>query len=342
MKEDLYKVLDIDKSATDKEIKKAYRTKAKLHHPDKPEGDEATFKKVSDAYEILSDDNKRAIYDSRGHEGLDRNQSQGHRPNEQQFRDFVNAQRKAQQEAQMKMNAEIRAHVSMSIEDIFNGVTKVFEYNRRIICTDCEGDGGTNPARCGDCNGTGTITRIKETQFGFMQHSAICTGCKGVGILHDKTCSSCTGNGISSVRERHTEEIEHGMVDGEHIIVEGKGNVMENGEYGDLVMKIVIKPHEKFTINYDYNLTSVVKIPYEILILGGKVEFTTIDGSRVRFTVKELSKIGTKLNLKDKGLKKRDWNHVRGDQTIILDIDIPTEISDEESELLEKIKKLKE
>jgi len=344
MKEDLYKILDIDKGASDKEIKKAYRTKAKQHHPDKPEGDEVTFKKVSYAYEILSDGNKRAVYDSRGHDGLSGNQAR--RPSNQEFHDFVNNQRKEMQERQMKDNAEIRAHISMTIEDIFNGVTKTFEYNRRIICLDCDGDGGTNPARCNDCNGTGTITRIKQTQFGYMQHSAICTGCKGVGILHDNTCLSCTGKGISSIRERHSEEIEHGMLNGEYIVVEGKGNVMENGEYGDLVMQIRIKPHEKFIITHDYHLTSVVKVPYEILMLGGKVEFDTIDGSKVRFTVNKLSKVGTKLNLKDKGLKHSGYIQKfavpRGDQTIILDIEIPTEISDEELELLEKIKKLKE
>jgi len=340
MKEDLYNILDINKDATDSEIKKAYRSKVKIHHPDKEGGDETIFKKVAHAYEVLSDKEKREIYDLRGHDGLNGNQQRtSHQHN---FHEYMRAQQEAQEEVQMKHNASIRAHVSMTVEDVFNGVEKTFEYNRRTKCDGCEGDGGSNPARCTNCNGTGTITSVRETQFGYMQHSSTCATCKGVGLTYDSVCSTCHGNGIIITRERHVENIPYGMLNGEQIIVPGKGHIMPSGEYGDLIMIIQVQVNLKFVITNDYNLTSIVKIPYEILILGGKIDFNTIDNAKVRFTVPKFSKVGNKLKLKDKGLKKSGWKHLRGDQIIILDVEIPTEMGDVELNLLEEIKKLKE
>lgn len=339
MEKDLYKVLGLTKTATPGEIKKGYRTKAKEHHPDVG-GDEEVFKDISYAYEVLTDENKKAIYDSRGHSGL--NGNQGQRTSKEDFYNFMEQQQRAQEEIQMKHNNSIRAQVSISIEDIYNGVEKSFEYTRRVKCEPCDGFGGSNPVKCTTCNGSGSQTTVKQTQFGFMQQSTTCVDCKGVGLTYDDICTSCKGNGVASHREHHKETIEHGTLDGESIIVPGKGHIMPNGEFADLVMTMVLKPSNKFQVTQDYGLVSVVKIPYETLVLGGKVEFTTIDGSKVKFTVPEFSKVNNRLNLKEKGLRKKHFKHIRGNQMIILDVEMPTEIGDQERELLDKIKKLKE
>jgi molecular chaperone DnaJ len=341
MKEDLYKVLGISKNATDTEIKKAYRSKAKEHHPDKG-GDSEMFNKVSYAYEVLSTPDKKKTYDTRGHDGLNPQQRQQNNPYGNGFEDIFRQMEKQQQQQQEIIRTTVSAVLLTTLEDIFNGITKTVSYNRFLNCDPCNGKGGSNPKACVGCGGSGQVAKLTRTAHGYMQEIQQCPNCTGSGKQYENTCSTCQGKGKSTERHQETIEIPYSTMSGEYIIFRGLGHVRENGSYGDLQIKVEIAKTDNFEILQGYSLLSVVKIPYEIMVLGGKVEFMTIDKVKIKFIVPKLSEIGNKVRISGKGLKIKGDPTKRADQIIVLDINIPTEVSDEEIELLEKIKKLKE
>ena len=340
MNDNLYEVLGVDKLATASEIKKSYRKLVKEHHPDKG-GDEDAFKKVSYAYEILSNKDKKSIYDSRGHDGLN-HQGQNHG-----FRDMFQEFARQQQQQQEINRSSVKVKLVITLEDVFYGKDVKFKYDRIVECDTCSGKGGSEPEVCQLCNGQGKIIKTFQTGHGHMQHVTDCHECGGNGTTFKDICKICHGNGVHYIKESMDVKIPHGYLTGQTIIEEGKGNIMSNGQYGPLIMIIEVKPHDKFEIVHDYrglstyDLESILKIPYETFVLGGKVEFTTINGKKVKLSVPKLSKVGNRLKLSKMGLKSKELD-VRGDQHLILDIILPTSINDEEKELLEKLKKLKE
>jgi len=342
MTEDLYEVLGVDRNVSKTELKKAYRAKAKEYHPDKnPDDQEAEkkFKDVAYAYEVLTDDNKKARYDQGGHNALNGTPPQGQRGG---FgRDMFEEMIRQQNEANQRRQSSIVTTIHLDLEDIYNGVTKKFKYNRQIKCTTCNGLGGTNPSVCETCKGTGRAVKVTSTPFGHMQEIGRCNTCQGKGTTFESGCGTCNGIGAISSREEIEIEIPHGIASDTMFHRQGDGHEMPNGGFGDLLMKILVRPHPKFERQYDNDLISTIKVPYVILMLGGKVPFTTIDGGKVNLTIKKLSKLGAKLKLTGKGLRKLDWKHSRGDQFLVLDIEIPDSVSTEEKELLEKMKKLK-
>jgi molecular chaperone DnaJ len=336
MTKDLYEVLGVDKTASQTEIKKGYRAKAKEYHPDKNQGDkeaESNFKDVAYAYEILSDENKKEMYDTRGHAGLNNQgpqRPQGFDPFDL-FSQMFNQHNRPQQ-----VNYDINVGVTISVEEAYNGITKKFQYNRQINCDPCKGSGGTNPSQCSNCRGAGKITSIAHGRLTINT----CGVCRGKGITFDNTCSTCHGAGNSKIREDISIDIPPSVT--EIITKRGKGNMTPSGTSGNLNIRVNVQPNDKFQFTHDYSLISGFKVPYEILMTGGKLDFQTIDGGKVKLTIKKLSKIGSKLKVKGKGMKKPHLGDARGDQFLILDIDIPNSINKEEEELLEKIKILKQ
>jgi len=340
---DLYEILEIDRDASKTEIKKAYRTLSKQYHPDMKTGDEDKFKEVSYAYEILSNDEKRTKYDSFGHEGLKRGFAPNSGPSMHDMSDmfrqmFRNAPHTTYQQ---KRNYGIRLRLGITVEQVFNGVDKTFEYDRIINCTTCNSKGGKNPKRCHECDGLGQISRVMNTQHGQIQQISTCHVCGGSGESFEDLCLDCQGQGLKKTKEKLTLKLDHGYLTGDVVLKRGMGHMTPEGTYGNLEIHIEVQPHQKFNIEANLDLLSIIHISYETLILGGKAKFTTIEGTTVKVTVPKFTKIGDKLRLKSKGLKLKD-SKTRTNQILMVDVELPTSISVEEKELLEKIKKLKE
>jgi len=345
MSKDLYKILEIDKNASESDIKKAYRTMAKKYHPDKnPDNKEAEqkFKDVAEAYEVLSDPNKKARYDSMGYDAYNGGPTQNHANPHDMFANFFNSMREQQENEQLKRQHTIIQKIALTMEEVYHGVTKKFKYKRSVKCGTCNGKGGENIVRCEACNGQGVQYRIIQTQLGRMQETISCNSCSGRGFKIGKTCNSCSGQGLVRVDEILEVKIPHSVMPNQHIVSRNKGHYYadRSGErYGDMVMLVEIN-QDKYTIIEDYGLMSKVDIPYEVMVLGGEFTFDSVDGSKVKVPVSKLSDIGHKLKLKGKGLKNPNQS-VRGDQYIMLDLKFPTEITEEEEKLLNELKKLK-
>jgi molecular chaperone DnaJ len=342
MTEDLYKILNLERDATPNDIKKAYRKLAKKYHPDVTPDDkesEAMFKKVAYAYEILSDTSKKEIYDVRGHDGL--NGAHSGQPSAQDIENLFRNFGFARHQRSEKDRHSLSFKVNLTPEEVYTGVKKHFTYNRVDSCTSCNGDGGENPSMCTSCNGTGQIIRIQQGPYGHMQQITTCNTCKGLGVTFTNECTTCNGHGKYKVSKEAFVDIEIGVVTGEIIGLPNMGHIYGNNLYGDLILTVQVINSPKFSVFNHYSLISKLNVPYEILILGGKVEFITIDGSIVKIPIKKMSKLGHVLRLKDKGLKTKG-GATRGDQHLELFLHYPESISKEEKELLEKIKKINE
>tara|TARA_R110000851_G_scaffold251971_5_gene404505 strand:+ start:4813 stop:5859 length:1047 start_codon:yes stop_codon:yes gene_type:complete len=348
MSKDLYKTLELSKTADANEIKKAYRTLAKKYHPDKNPDDkttEAKFKEIAEAYEILSDDTKRATYDQRGYEATQRG-GQGRGGFDMNDMGAVfNAMREQQQAEQHRRKFSIHQVVKLSMEDIYKGVIKKFNYKRLEKCEPCDGKGGETVVRCTTCDGKGVEIITQRTNFGMMQNTISCRGCEGKGFKIDNACDTCKGKGFQANNEEIEIDIPHSILPHEQMQYVGKGHYYVNGQgeesYGDLLLSFQAD-ETKFTILKDFGLLTKVDLPYEIMVLGGEFEFTTIDGAMVKVPVSELTGIGKKLKLKGKGLKHRSYDVLRGDLYIMIDLKFPTEITSEEEKILNDLKKLKD
>ena len=349
MKEDLYKVLEIDKGADDKQIKKAYRTLAKKYHPDKNPDDEKAenkFKEVSYAYEILSDETKRAKYNQYGHKGFENGGGRGY--GDMSMDDIFNSFGDIFGERQQRSNKQrynIKVALQLTPEEVYTGVEKKFTYHRIDKCEPCNGQGGENAKHCPSCDGQGRTFRVQETPRGYIQRAIQCPDCNGNGKTFESICKSCNTEGVTSNNKTIKIKIPHSLMHGEHITLNKKGHYGD-GHTGDLLIYIQVVRSNNFEIGNDYSLLSNINVPYEKLMVGGKIKFKTIDGSSVMVTIPKMSKIGSKLKLSGKGLKHSGYIQKfavpRGDQYLVINIEIPTTISKEEEELLNKIKKIKE
>tara|TARA_R110000796_G_scaffold18980_2_gene57131 strand:- start:3472 stop:4500 length:1029 start_codon:yes stop_codon:yes gene_type:complete len=342
MDKNLYEVLGVDKKANQPEIKKAYRKQALKYHPDKnPDDKEAEdkFKDVAYAYEVLSDNDKKTKYDTHGHNGLKGGAQQqnpfGGKHPFQAFYDMHMAK-------DPKEEYDIIAKLSITLEQADEGTSQRLSYNRFTKCAPCDGKGGDNPTSCTTCQGSGNIIRVIRTNIGNMQEVISCHICNGKGVMYENTCTTCNGQSGAETTDSILITTPASIRSGERIIFDDKGHYFKDNVYGNLIISVHLKEHAKFKVQRDYSLVSVIKIPYEILMTGGKVNFTPIDGKELRVTIPKMSTVGKKIRLPNKGLKKPNINNVRTDQILVLDVLIPTSISTEEEGLLEKIKKNKE
>jgi len=346
MSKDLYKTLEINKDANASEIKKAYRTLAKKYHPDKNPNDkeaEAKFKDVAEAYEILSDDQKRATYDQMGYEASQRGgPARNHYSN---MGEMFNQMRTQQESSQRKRKHTIHQVVKLSMEDIYTGVNKKFKYKRVEKCTACDGKGGENIVRCTTCDGKGVEIMTQQTPFGMIQNTTSCNSCDGRGFKIANACDVCNGKGFKGNDEEVEVDIPHSILPNEQMELINKGHyyVDVNGEerFGNLLLSFQAD-ETKFTLLRNFGLLAKVDLPYEMMVLGGEFEFKTIDGAKVKVPVSKLSDIGKKLKLKGKGLKHRGGEVLRGDLYLMIDLKFPTKISSEEEKILNDLKKLKE
>lgn len=332
-KKDYYEILGVNKNASSDEIKKAYRTLAKEWHPDKNQNNkeaEEKFKEISEAYEHLSDTDKKAKYDRFGHASSGNQGFHGEHP----FADFFR-----RQQAQDRVGQDMTLVLKLTMEEIYTGVKKRYKYKRNESCGGCSGHGGTGTKNCTSCGGSGVITRVIQTPVGYIQQSMSCNACEGVGTTYDVACKTCSGSGLTEKEETIDIDVPHGVFNGMTFVMQGKGHAIRSGKSGDLHIKVMELPHKVFTrVNDDLKMN--LKLTYAQLVLGDKVEIETIDGGKIRVNIPPLSDVGNNLKIQNKGLKPYEAE-TRGDLIVNLTIKMPTSVSDSEKELLEKLKDLK-
>ncbi len=323
--EDLYAILGVDKKATQADIKKAYRKKAKTNHPDVG-GDEETFKKITHSYEVLSDPVKKENYDKYGSEDPQPKFSNFH----QEFRQHFSY------EQPERVGENMVLSVKLTLEEIYSGVKKKYKYTRNVKCGTCDGHGGKEITACPICNGAGVVFRTFNTPIGGIRQVFPCNNCEGIGSKYSTQCTDCHGHGVTTKDEIAEIDFPHGVQEGVTFVMTGKGHAIKAGNNGNLHITIFEAPHEKF-IRSGADLRMKLNLSYAQLVLGDKVDLVTIDGGKIRFTIPEHSEVGVDLRLKNKGLKQFG-NENRGDLIVTLGINIPKTINDETKELLLKLK----
>ncbi len=363
-KRDYYEVLGVSKSADEKEIKKAYRKLAMKYHPDKNPDDkdaEEKFKEINEAYEVLSDSEKRATYDRFGHDGVNaQNQGgfggfqggfQGGGGFEDIFGDifgdmfgggfsnFGGGYSSGVRRGPTR-GADIRQSVTISFKEAAFGKKMPVRVSRNEECETCHGSGakpGTGKHTCTECNGSGVITEVRRTPFGNMQTQTVCPTCHGEGEIIDTPCSSCGGKG--SVRKTKTIEVDipAGIDDGQIIKVSGQGEVGDKGgPYGDLFIVVNVKKHPIFT-RQGFDVYIEMPISFVQAALGDELEVPTIDG-KVKYKISEGTQTGTVFRLKNKGIKKLHRDS-RGDQYVKVNVDVPKKLTDKQKDLLREFAK---
>ena len=351
-KRDYYEVLGLQKGATADEIKKAYRKLAKENHPDLHPGDKACeerFKEVNEAYEVLSDDDKRAKYDQYGHAAFDPSAGFGGGAGFGGFGGFSdfgdlgdifgdifgfgggasrnpNAPRKG---------ANIRVQLNVSFEEAAFGCKKEVTVGRVEQCPDCKGNGcapGTTPEVCPDCKGTGSVRTTQRTPFGMAQSTAPCSKCRGTGKIIHQPCPTCRGMG--NIRKQHkiSVSVPAGIDDGQTISLRGQGNSGANGgPQGDMLVTIIVRPHARFERDGSSVLLEQ-EISYAQAALGAEIEVPTLDG-KVKLTIPEGTQPDAVFRMRGKGIPYLRGSG-RGDQFVTIRIAVPKNLTSAQKELL--------
>lgn len=356
-KRDFYEILGVSKSATAEEIKKAYRKKAIEFHPDKNPGNkeaEEKFKEAAEAYEILSDPDKKARYDRFGHQGVGGNggpgggygggmsmddifQNFGDIFGGSGFESFFGGQGR-QGGRRANIGSNLRVKVKLTLEEIANGVEKKIKVNKKVKCKTCSGSGakdGSGFAACKTCNGTGAVRRVTNTILGQMQTTTTCPSCQGEGRTISNKCGSCHGSGLMDGEEIVSVNIPAGVSEGMQLSMSGKGSAGErNGINGDLLILIEEVPHDTLKREGN-NLIYELYISIPQAILGTSLEVPTVDG-KVKIKIEPGTQGGKILRLRGKGLPSVN-GYGRGDQLIDVNVWTPQKVSSEEKAMLEKL-----
>ncbi len=334
MGKDYYNILGVSKESDDSEIKKAYRKLSKQYHPDLNPNDkeaEEKFKEVAEAYEVLSDSEKRSNYDRFGTVDGRGNPFNGMNMDDV-FTNFFNNPFVNRQNRGRRKGSDIRINLKMPLEDLFNGVHKKIKYQKQNKCVECNNTGGETNS-CNNCGGSGIINQIHNTTFGMMQNTTTCNNCQGSGEIIINPCTTCNGLGVKVSIIEYEFDIPRGVMDGEMLRVNGMGNSIKNGIDGDLVINIVEIPHEKFRrVGIDVHQT--INLTYKDLVLGNEnVMVDTLEG-KIKFKLKKGTDVGSMLRLPNKGF-------VRGKETgdMILEVwlDIPKNLEKEEEEKINNL-----
>ncbi len=349
-KRDYYEVLGLEKGASDDEIKRAYRKLAKKYHPDMNPGDkdaEAKFKEVGEAYEVLSDADKKARYDQFGFAGVDPNFN----PNAGYggfgggggfdfgsiFNDFFGGGGGQSRRNAPQKGDNVVAQVEVSFEEAAFGCEREVSVGRIEPCAECSGTGaagGSQPETCPDCHGTGQV-RVTQSFMGMqMQSTTTCSRCGGRGSIIRNPCPVCRGKGKVRRNKKIKVTVPAGIDDGQSVRVRGEGSAGSNGgPAGDLLVAVTVRPHAIFTRD-GANVHCEIPITFPQAALGSEIEVPTLDG-KVRYNVPEGTQTGTTFRLKGKGIPYVGYK-TRGDQYVTVVIETPTRLNFEQKELLRK------
>ncbi len=350
-KRDYYEVLGVSKTATDAEIKKAFRVLAKKYHPDMNPGDkeaEAKFKEAQEAYAVLSDAEKRKQYDQFGHaafdggaggaggfdfSGMDMGDIFG-----DIFGDFFGGgSRRRGNDGPMK-GQNLRTSVRITFEEAVFGCDKEIEINFKETCASCHGTGakaGTSPQTCSKCNGKGKIMYTQQSFFGTVQNVQTCPDCNGTGQVIKEKCPDCYGTGYKTVRKKFKVSIPAGIDNGQCVRLAGGGEPgTGGGERGDLLVEAVVSQHPIFK-RQDTSIYSTVPISFARAALGGPIRIKTVDGE-VEYDVRPGTQTDTKVRLKGKGVPSLRSRSVRGDHYVTLVVQVPERMNQAQKEALRR------
>lgn len=354
-KRDYYEVLGVTKSANADEIKKAYRKMAIKYHPDKNPGDKSAedkFKEAAEAYEVLSNSDKKARYDQFGHAGMGGSGGfgGGHHMNMDdifsQFSDIFGGGfggfgggGSSRGGRRVNRGTNLRIKVKMTLEEIATGVEKKIKVNKFVGCNSCSGSGAANGSgfsTCGTCRGSGQVTRVVNTMLGQMQSTSTCPNCSGEGRIISDKCKTCFGEGIVRGEEVISINIPAGVGNDMQLSVSGKGNAgPRSGVNGDLIVQIEEVPHDKLKRDGN-NLIYEHYLNFADASLGTSIDVPTLEGL-ARVKIDEGTQSGKLLRLRGKGLPELQ-GYGKGDLIVNLNVWTPQKLSTEEKKLLEKLR----
>jgi len=361
-KRDYYEVLGVEKTASAEEIKKAYRKKAIQYHPDKNPGDkeaEEKFKEAAEAYEVLSDPQKRQRYDQFGMAGMQGagGWSGGGMSMEDIFSHFGDIFQGAGFDLgdigemfmggrgrggqRVRRGSDLRGRVSLTLEEIAKGCEKKIKVRRLVECKDCHGTGSEDgqTETCPTCKGTGRVTRAQRGIFGMMQVQTECDACGGEGRIIKKKCPKCGGQGVVREEEIITVTIPAGVMGGMQLTVPNKGNAAPRGGVpGDLLVLIEEEPHKDF-VRQESDIVYNLLLDMPTAVLGGQVQIPTLSGD-VKITITPGTQPGKVLRMRGKGLPRIDQygrRYGEGDLLINVGVYIPEKLSKDERKLIEQL-----
>ncbi|HVI69435.1 MAG TPA: molecular chaperone DnaJ [Magnetospirillaceae bacterium] len=356
-KRDYYEVLGIAKSASADEIKKAFRRLAVKYHPDKEGGDEAKFKEINEAYEVLKDSQKRQRYDQFGHAGVggaSGGGAGGGNPfegfnggfNGQNinfedlggFGDLFGNMFGGGRSQRPNRGQDVATEITISFEDAVFGVEKEINLTLEDTCSHCRGNGaepGRSLKTCATCHGTGQTNRVVNTIFGQIQQTATCDRCHGRGKIPEKVCTVCHGKGTERRSQSIKLKIPAGIDDGAAIRLSGRGQAVQGGEKGDLYVNIRVKPHQDFTREGDLILSEQT-IDIVTAALGGTLDVKTVDGE-LTIKIPAGTQSGTDFRLGGHGVPNLR-SEQRGAHIVTVRVETPTKLSKKQKELLEQFR----
>lgn len=347
-----YEILGVPKTASQDDIKKAFRKLAHKYHPDKGGGSEAKFKEASEAYSVLSDEQKRSQYDTFGSAGAGAGGAGGFNAQDfggfdfsgfqngeagfdfgDIFGDIFGGGRRAQQ----KRGRDISIDLELDFKDAVFGVTRKVLVSKTSVCEHCKGKGaekGSEMAACNKCNGKGQIHETKNTFFGQFTTNRTCDTCHGEGYVPKTKCHVCHGAGIVHKQEEINIQVPAGIEHGEMIRFTGKGEAVQGGVAGDLYVKIHVRKHPVFR-KEGHNLLADITVKLSDALLGSEYRLETLDGA-LQVKIPEGTQSGETLRIKGKGVPSA--RGVRGDIYLTIKINIPKKISREARKIIEKLK----
>ena len=349
---DYYEVLGVNRDVSDADLKKAYRKMAKKYHPDLHPGDkeaEEKFKQINEAFEVLSDPDKRARYDQYGRAGVDPSYGGGGGAGYGDFGGFDGfgdlgdifdtmfgggRARRANPNAPRR-GTDVVANVTISFMEAVHGCKKTVELNTMQKCDSCNGTGaeaGTQPITCPVCHGTGQVVTGQRTPFGVIQSSSPCSKCRGKGKIIEHPCKKCHGTGQVSSKKTVEVNIPAGIDDDQSLNLRGQGNAGTNGgPNGDAIINITVRPDPLFE-RRDFNVWCEVPISYYTAVMGGEVVVPTVDG-KVKYPIPEGTQPGTVFRLKGKGIQYLGGRG-KGDQYVKVAIEVPKKLSKDQKKML--------
>jgi molecular chaperone DnaJ len=344
-----YHTLGVSRDASEEDIKKAFRQQALKYHPDRNQepGADQKFKEINEAYQVLSDPEKRKVYDQYGYEGL-KNSGNG-RAGSSGFEDlggfgsifdtFFGGGGSSEQNSSRGNDLEIP--VSITFEESAFGTEKNIIIDRFEICDTCKGskaESDSDKSTCSSCNGSGKVTRLQKTFFGQFQQVSSCGSCDGEGVNISKKCKSCSGNGKKRNKRQLAITIPAGIEDNSKIRIRSQGDSgVKKSQAGDLYVNVHVSRHEKFE-RVASDVYSIENINIAQAVLGDKILAQTLDGD-IELKIPSGIQSGKKLRLSDKGIVSIGRNNRRGSHIITINIIIPSQISKEQKKLFEELKK---
>lgn len=354
-KRDYYEILGVSKAATNDEIKSAYRKLAIKYHPDKNPGDETAeekFKEAAEAYEVLSDSNKRMKYDTYGHEGLRGGRDYHTYTNiddvfsvfedlfsgSSVFDNIFGSRTRSHSRSGAMRGSDLKFKLPLSLEEIAEGVTKKIKVKRLDTCTDCSGTGAENASAystCPQCQGSGQVKHVSRSVFGQFINVSVCDKCNGTGKYITQKCKTCHGDGRLKVEETIEATVPAGAATGNYIVVEEKGNAGKlGGPAGNLIVIVEEKEHPIFKrVNND--IVYELNISFPEAVLGAKIEVPSLFGSE-QISIQPGTHPGSNIRVRGKGIPNVN-SYGKGDLIILINIYVPEKVSAKEKELLKEL-----